>query len=309
MKKVLLATTILGMTAGFATAEIAFTGEATAGFAKTGAGSLEGDSGFQSYQSFTLSVAATGETDSGLAFGASTSFSAGKSFDFDGVDSSFLDNDEEDYVYYDWDNSGIMGRPEVFISGDFGRIAFSHNGYDDLANDSFDDNDVSYTHSIAGLDIAVAADVAGDFEGDGGGSEGTGEVSVQLGYTVSGISFEAAVDGSDDSSRFAVESTFGPITAGLTYEDDQDDGGTATQVATLDLEYSADAITVGVELSDDDTWSASAGYSANGLSLDAETNQDDEWVVTGSYDLGGGLTAEAGTDSFESVYVGAVMKF
>lgn len=281
MKKVLLATTILGMTSGFAAAEIAFSGEATAGFASVAGADVD------TYTSFELSVAATGESDSGLAFGASTSFIAGTTYDFDGADTEFELNDEAD-------NDGEMDNPEVFVSGDFGKVAFKVNGFDDLANDSFDENDVKYTHSIAGFDIGVVTDI------DGGNS------SVSLGYTVSGVALFAAYDESDESSIVSAEGTFGPVTAGLTYEDDKAE---TEAVTTLELGYAADAFSVSLEVADDESWTVGAGYSANGLTLAAETSDDDSWEVTAEYDLGGGLTAEAGVDDLENMYVGARMAF
>jgi outer membrane protein OmpU len=276
MKKVLLATTILGMTSGFAAAEIAFSGEATAGFASVAGADVD------TYTSFELSVAATGESDSGLAFGASTSFIAGTTYDFDGDDTEFAVED------------GVMDNPEVFVSGDFGKVAFSVDGFDDLANDDVETNDVQYTHSISGFDIGVVTDI----------DEGT--YSVSLGYTVSGVALSAAYDDSDESSIISAEGTIGALALGLTYEDDQ---AADEAVTTLELGYAADAFSVSLEVADDETWTIGAGYEANGLTLAAETSDDDSWEVTGSYDLGGGLTAEAGVDDLENMYVGARMAF
>jgi outer membrane protein OmpU len=280
MKKVLLATTILGMTSGFAAAEIAFSGEATAGFASVLGADVD------TYTSFELSVAATGESDSGLAFGASTSFLAGTSYDFDGDDTALDDANA--------DGDDVMGNPEVFVSGDFGKVAFKVDGFDDLANDDVDTNDVQYTHSISGFDIGVVTDI----------DEGT--YSVSLGYTVSGVALSAAYDDSDESSIISAEGTIGALALGLTYEDDQ---AADEAVTTLELGYAADAFSVSLEVADDDSWTIGAGYEANGLTLAAETSDDDSWEVTGSYDLGGGLTAEAGVDDLENMYVGARMAF
>lgn len=309
MKKVLLATTILGMTSGFAAAEIAFTGEATAGFA-----SVQGND-METYTSFKLSIAASGETDSGLAFGASTSIASGKSYDFDEDGSSEFDHARDSLVNLDDDNNGVMQRPEVFVSGDFGKISFKENGYDDLANDSFDGNDVKYTHSIAGFDIAVAADVTAASNATGpalgagntaGNGAGTGEVSASIGYTIEGITLKAAVDGSDDSSFVSASGVFGPITAGLKYDDNKAE---VEPVTTLSLAYSMDAIKVGVDLADNDTWDANVAYTASGLTLKAKTDEAEQWEVTAEYDLGGGLAAHAGTNSKDDAFVGAKMKF
>ncbi|MDZ7905675.1 MAG: hypothetical protein U5N55_07835 [Cypionkella sp.] len=56
-------------------------------------------------------------------------------------------------------------------------------------------------------------------------------------------------------------------------------------------------------------WEANVGYTANGLTVGAFTNSASDWKVTGSYDLGGGLTAEAGVNGAQDMYLGAKMAF
>ena len=91
MKKILLATTILSMSAGFAAAEVAVSGSARMGIVSTDSSSV-----FSSR--VRMSFSGTGTTDGGLAFG-------GK---FDAQDTQAA-------------NAGTSGS--VFISGAFGKIS------------------------------------------------------------------------------------------------------------------------------------------------------------------------------------------
>ena len=274
MKKVLLATTILGMTSGFAAAEIAFTGTAAAGFASEEAGAYE------AIAQFSMSIAATVETDSGISFGASTSIASGTAYDF----GDFEFDDEEE---------GTLGEPTIFISGAFGKITVDLGGFDDYAGDEEDNNDVQYTYSVNGFDVGVRADVADN--------AGTPSVSLSLGYDLSGtkLGFVWAETGS--AWEASVGRSFGPLTASLTVDD--------AEVLTVAAEYSADGITASLEFDSEEAYTVGLGYSANGVSIALETDEDNAWAATASYDLGGGLTAVAGTNADESVYVGARMKF
>jgi outer membrane protein OmpU len=281
MKKVLLATTILGMTSGFAAAEIAFTGSAAAGFAT----SAEGD--YQAIAQFNLAVAATGETDSGISFGASTSINSGTDynfgdFEFDGA-TGYADDEE----------SGALGAPTIFISGAFGKITVDLGGFDNYADDDFEDNDVEYTYSVNGFDIGVRADVADN--------AGVPTVSVSLGYDLAGTKLGLVWDELNTAWTASAERSFGAVTASLSMDQDE--------ILTVSAEYSADGITASIKADSDEGYSVGLGYSANGLSIDLSTDEDNAWEATASYDLGGGLTAVAGTNADEAVYVGAQMKF
>jgi hypothetical protein len=280
MKKVLLATTILGMTSGFAAAEIAFTGEATAGFA-----SIEG-ADYDTYTSFELSVAASGETDSGLAFGASTSFISGTTLDFDDDGSSALDANASSFGE---DNDGTMGNPEVFVSGEFGKVSFSIDGFDDYHDDDFEDHDVEYTGTFGDFSVGVRTDITG------------GTSSLQLGYTVAGTELGANFDESTEAWDISAERAFGAVTVGLGLDNDE--------VTTLNLDYEANGISAGLEIDTNEDYTVSAGYEANGLSVGAEIDQDSVWEVTAGYDLGNGLAVEAGMHESESAFLGAKMSF
>jgi outer membrane protein OmpU len=284
MKKVLLATTILGMTSGFAAAEIAFTGTAAAGFA------TDADGAYQGIAQFNLAVAATGETDSGISFGASTSINAGTDynfgdFEFDGATGSDIAEEK-----------GTLGAPTIFVSGAFGKITVDLDGFTDYKqddSDEFEGNDIEYTYSVNGFDIGVRANVAQN--------EGAPTTSVKLGYDLSGTKLGLAYDEQTEAWAISASRAFGPVTASLSLDD--------ADVVTVSAVYSADGITASLKANSDEDYDVSLGYSANGLSITLATDEVNEWKATTAYDLGGGLTAVAGVNHDEAVYVGAQMKF
>ena len=97
MKKILLATTMLAGTAGFAAAEVAISGYAEIGVIKADAG-FAGSTELQFHQDIEVTFSMSGETDSGLSFGAK------------------IDLDETNVAALD--DSGTT----VFVSGAFGKM-------------------------------------------------------------------------------------------------------------------------------------------------------------------------------------------
>lgn len=279
MKKILLASTILGMTSGIAAADIAFTGTATAGIA-----SYEGGD-FEFYNSFKLSVAATGETDTGITFGVNTSISAhGTEYDFDGFTS--VSSDTAD-----------LSNPEVFVSTSFGKLSFKVDGYKDFYADDDNDYDFEYSHSVAGFSVAVRTDLNYHY-----GS------SISLGYEGNGIKVGLVYDdeSSDDGDAYKASAAYttGPVTLGVAASDDDYDG----QLSYVSVAYSENGLSASLEAVSDDTYTVKAGYSFDAYSLSLEFD-DSDWEANASYDLGGGLKAVAGANSDDSLLIGAEMSF
>jgi len=85
MKKILLATTVLAMSAGFAAADVKVSGSASMGIANDGV--ANDVDGYEVYSSVKIKFGASVVSDSGIEFGASTSVSGGHSYSFgDGAD-------------------------------------------------------------------------------------------------------------------------------------------------------------------------------------------------------------------------------
>ena len=277
MKKILLATTIVAMSAGFASAEIKFSGSAAAGLAKDGDGTVvdaKNDTKIHTYSYAKLSVEFAGESDNGLTFGANFNMTAGEKYTF---------ADDEGFET----KSGAFGMPEVYVAGAFGKIAFASDDYD-FFDDANGGGDVKYTGSFGGASVGVIADIEGK------------DASISLGYTMNGIVLAADYD-SFHIYNVSAAYTYNDITVKVgTREDHRND---------LTLSYAKDGISGSVRLSSDKSWEVKAGYSANGLALNAKTNKAKEWELTTSYDLGGGLSAEAGVNYAKDAFVGVKMAF
>ena len=293
MKKVLFATTALIATAGVAAADVTLSGAANATLIDTGA------TGSDTYlqTAVELDVTFSGESDNGLAFGAT------------------MDLDDTDNAA-----AGTVGDPEVFISGAFGRLNFgaiSHAadgiGLADVGENGIgvDDEieglrngteaDVSYAYSVNGLSLTLStvvgvAATAEDAEGDWG---------LHLGYTMGGLTIEVG------------------------HADDDSTGDTAT---ALELGYKAGDLAIGAMvvsqdlnaagLRDRDGYGLSASYTVDALTLtgvyasvDGATvgaASQDDFGVGFAYSLGGGVTVAGGVGEVNKIDrwdLGIAMKF
>lgn len=298
MKKILIATTILGMSAGFAAAQVSFKGTGTAGFASNGTAAggkaqdvakatiANGKTEF--YSSFKLSVAAAGETDSGLTFGASTSLTVGTTY-------AFADDDAFEA------GKGTMGGPTLFIAGEFGKISFKQNGFKEFQDDNAEKYDVDYAGTFGGLSVGVRSDVNTVAGNTAYNPATSGKSSIKLGYEVAGITLGGAYDEVGDKWGISAARAFGPVTATLATD--------SAEKTSVKVAYAVDALSASLKVASDDSWELEAGYKANGIDLAAKTDNKDKWKVTAGYDLGGGLSLKAGTNYTEDMFVGAEMSF
>src|SRR6056297_2063484 len=155
MKKVLLASTALLLTAGFASAQsIELSGDANAGLKYDEDGNADGDE-LTVHNEINMTIAGSGATDTGLTFGA------------------FVTIDETDG----------LDDAEVFVSGVFGTVTvgridhatdslgiadvgFDGIGLDDPAeqykNATAGGPDILYSYSAAGLTFSASAEIEGD---------------------------------------------------------------------------------------------------------------------------------------------------
>jgi len=282
MKKVLLATTALVLSAGIASAEISFSGSAAAGIGRDAASALQGydDGEFHVYNSGTIDIAASTETANGLTIGVSTSVSFGNSFAFD--DGGFESND------------GTIGAPTLTLSGSGVTLTFADDGVDHLYSDDYA-GDVGLAYSSDALSAALVYDLDND------GVHGT-EWSANGSFTASGATVSVALD-SNDAYNLGVAYTAGAVSASVATDND----GTVT-VNTVTLGYSAEGMSASVEINDDDTWSVEGGYSANGMGITVSTDDASAWSATASYDLGG-ASLDAGITSTDIAYAGVSFSF
>lgn len=276
MKKILFATTALVASAGFAAADVSFSGSAEAGIAAESGG----DAAVYSFAS--LDVAFSGTSDNGIEFGASIDVTAGTEYDAGDFE-------------FDGDADGTFGFGSAWISTGGLTLTFDNDGIDNLYDDDFS-HDVQVSYAAGDITVDVTVDVDD--------SDAT-DYSFSIAYAAGAISASLAGDDGDDNLVLNLGYEINDMmNVGLEY--DQNGGA---DVTTLTLGYASNGFSVDAEVDTDDGWSLGVGYTAGDLSVNASTDDAEEWEITGSYDFGGGLTAIAGINYDDSYYAGLTMSF
>lgn len=280
MKKILLATSILAATTGFAAAEITLSGDARMGIVYDG-----NDAQFSSRArvKFTLS----GETDTGLSFGAS--------FRADQTDAGEAQAGNTD-----------MGAGTVFISGGFGKLEMG----DVVSAGEAALGDLSGVGYTGLADFSDIPYINGD---DGNDFDGTGAL---YSYSASGFGFFLGLtDGSDNDpttvdadASYSIGASYGTdaYSVALAYlsgtpgNDEAEEvilGGSTTFGAATLKGYYADFDNTAIEKS----YGLSVDYALDAVTLTAFARRDelgatdaDSFGLGAAYDMGGGATLKAG---------------
>ena len=276
MKKVLLASSVLALSAGVAFAEgIEFSGSAVMGV---------GDNGVDDVRSILetyLTAKGSGETDTGLAFGFETTIAT---YDTDG---GLNDDGTSAFI------SGAFGKlsmgsvaeaDEVATLSDIGGL--SGLGVDNIAESFTGDSagrethDVNYTYSGGALTASLSAHLGAAGEGDGyaaGLKYAFGDAYVGLGYNDDNISAAAGTV----LSVYA-GGTFGAVGVKAMWSEwDPDAAGDSLNAYGVHVDYTMDALTL------------SAQYSAADL-VNAAGSDYEAFGVGAAYDLGGGASVVGG---------------
>lgn len=315
MKKILLATSILAATTGFAAAEVTLSGDARMGLVYNGS-----DVNFSSRARVKFTLA--GETDTGLSFGAS--FRADQALA--GVNSTGTELTGIGAI-----GNTRMGAGTVFISGGFGKLEMG--------------DVVSAGEAVLGDLSAVGYTGLGDFSdipyinGDGEQlGQGTGAL---YSYSASGFGFYMGLYDGDDGTHLAegtgtldagysVGVSYGTdaFTVALAYlnngsVDDVDGaeeiilGGSTTFGAASLKGYYADFDNAGV----DKSYGLSVDYTMDAVTLTGFARRDelpeddvDSFGLGAAYDMGGGAVFKAGvvdSDALEDTVadLGITMSF
>ena len=312
MKNILLASTALVMTAGFASAEVALSGYAEMGIkggdatvvtSGVNAGDVINTGETQFHNDIDIKFSLSGETDGGLAFGAT--------IDLDEVTKSA-----------EVGGTGTLNRSSVFISGAFGKVTMG-------------DTDGAFDWAMKELEFGTS--MGDDHTTHQGfnlnsGLDGThdGQI-VRYEYSFGAISaavsaeLDDAANGDDPVLGLAVQYKGDmagmALTAGAAYQTVETAGGVQTSVAGVSVFAGMDnGLTIGVNLSQEQMDGAEdinfaaigAGYTVGALSLGANYGvytQDgaadvDGFGLVANYDLGGGAVVMAGYGSDVSAVAG-----
>ena len=279
MKKVLLATSALALSAGFASAEVSWSGSAGAGVGQTAGTELEVWSGID------LNVAASTTTDSGMSLSVSEDFGGGSLADYD-----------DDYAIEA--QTSDLDTPTLTIGLGGSTITLENQAIDDLYDDS-QNGDIGVSSTVGGLTIGLVMDTDAA-AGEPGMSYSLGGSMGAIGLSLIGTDGD---DAGNEASKLKATYAAGDITTTVQI----DDKGAADDVTEASIAYTTGDLKVTFTADDADDWSADIGYSAAGLSVNYHTGKDEKWEANASYDLGGGATFKAAVN--EAEYLAAGMQF
>ena len=304
MKKVLFATTALVASAGIASAEVAISGSAEMGIV---GGDRYNDTQF--FQSVDVRFTMTGETDSGLTFGATIDLE-------DAVDTARTGADLVD--------SRGFSDYTVFVSGSFGTLTMgdtdgafdwamretnivggsiddsetAHSGFNGNAglDGVYDGQIVRYNYSFSGFAIAVSAEL-----NDGG----AGDPALGVGATYSGdfggvnmrVGFGYQSNSAFDIMGVSLSGSSAGFSAALNYSDLDGYRGNESHMG-IGVGYTMDAVSIGLNYG---SYDRTVGADRDGYGLAV------------NYDLGGGAVVQFGysdgSNNQSSFSLGLAMSF
>ncbi len=276
MKKVLLATSALTLSAGFASADVSMSGTGGAGvFGAAGAD-------LSVYSGVDLGFSLSGASDNGMTFSASLDMGGGQTLDTGDFELDTQDMGTDDNVSVAIGVSGLT-------------ITLSQDGVDDLYDDDIA-GDIGISGAMGDLTYSVVT-----------GLEDADPTSLSIGYSAGAISGSVATSDEGDASTVSVTYAMGDIT--VSAESDTDRTGADTSSVTLTYAMS-DGMSVSLENSEDvNTLGVSYSSGAISVAVEADDATDESWEATMAYDLGGGATFNLGTNDDETTFAGVGFSF
>ena len=270
MKKVLLTTTALVMTAGVASAEISMSGTAhTAMVATTTANAVV-------VTGADLNFALSGASDNGITLSTSIDMGAGSTVDYD-----------DDFAL-DTQDMGTDANPAVTIGYAGYTIVMDNEGVDDAYDDAdANHKDISLAGSTGGVDFSVQIDTDDN------------KASASVGATVGGVAVTYAMSNEADAAGGnSLSASYDMGDATLTAS--SDDNGTEKTTNKVGVTYAMDAVTLSYTLANtnEEGWEdydVSVGYEAGAMSATYATDEEGVNSLVAEYDLGGGVTFFAST--------------
>ena len=276
MKKVLLATSALTLSAGFASADVSMSGTGGAGvFGANGAD-------LSVYSGVDLGFALSGASDNGMTFSASLDMGGGQTLDTGDFELDTQDMGTDDNVSV---AIGVAGL----------TITLSQDGVDDLYDDDIA-GDIGISGAMGDLTYSIVT-----------GLEDADPTSLSIGYSAGAISGSVATSDEGDASNVTVSYAMGDIT--ISAESDTDRAGADTSSVTVTYAM-ADGMSVSLENSEDvNTLGVSYSSGAVSVAVEADDATDESWEATMAYDLGGGATFNLGTNDDETTFAGVGFSF
>jgi outer membrane protein OmpU len=293
MKKVLLATSALFLTAGVASAELSFAGKADAGIFKAGNGAAAADANYSVYTGIDINITASTTTDNGMTISAATDMGAG--FILDAADKELDDQTAA---------ANDLTAPEVKIGFNGVTIELQSEGVDDYYDGDLENYDIGVSGTFAGLSYGIAYETEENTASD---------YSATVGYAMGDMSITLNTNqrnnGLDAQTSVSASYTVGAVKA--TVKNDNMGGEGADAVNTFTIAYTAGPAVVTLSAKDDanGSWDASVVYTAGAYTISANTDEAEAWEASVAYDLGGGASMTVGADHNDTSFAGVSFAF
>jgi len=295
MKKVLLATTALFVTAGVASAEVSFSGTTQVSVSDTNSAGND----LNTHIDFNVAVSST--TDSGVTMSAGFGYDAGRQVDTADFELDANEAAASDIANVVDNNPGwTTAAPSLTIGYNGITITADGSGVADLYNGDVNSGDLGIAGSMGGLSFGLTTGI----------SNGDDNSSMSLGYAMGDITASyVSTNNSDGRATDASKISLGYKTGDATItvaSDDRDD--TADAVQSVAVAYSMDAVKVSLSAASTgasgssigDDWDVSVSYTTGAITASLATDEDSVSKISASYDLGGGANAflvnRSGTD-------------
>ena len=280
MKKVLLTTTALVMTAGVAAAEVSFSGTAGIAFIDDNGARDTATAGTANATSYGTGMFVESYYDLNVGISATASNGLSMSAGFDMGGGSKIDYDDDDVV----ELQGVdVGDADVAVSYNGWTLTVDQEGIDNLFDDTQADDDVMVSGSMGGISVAVTSDLEESHN------------SYKLGMTIAGAAVTLTGTNDDDAGGDAtgvsVSYPMGDLTLSASVSDESNDAEDDTSIG---LSYAMDALTVsytsikpGSTGAQGDEWDLKLSYSAGAMSASVNIDEADATTMIAEYDLGG----------------------
>jgi len=281
MKKVLLTTTALVMTAGVAAAEVSISGKTQINVTATG----NGDNVMNTHAD--INIALSGTYDNGMTMSTTIGWDVGREADYN-----------DDFQLDAAEGGASAASPNMTIGYAGYTFTADGEGLDNLYDDGNTSGQFGVAGSMGGIDFALTTNVDGN---DSVNSYSLGYAMGDITATVTGTNDHDNADAgvvSGDATKVVVAYAMGDSTITLTSDDGDDTAeavtkiGVSTKIDALTFTYvAASNGTAGSSVGDD--WDATIAYSAGALGASYTLDEDDRSRLVVDYDLGGGASAFA----------------
>lgn len=282
MKKILLATTALVMTAGMAAAEIKFSSVAGAGFATDGVNDAEVWSGID------INISGMVTTDGGVTISVADDIGGGKLIDWD-----------DDYEI---DTQGTtIGTPAVTVAYGGMSLKFDNNAVDDLYDDD-QDGDIGFSGKFGDITIGATVDTKP--------AAGEPQFSYSLKANLSGVGLSiAGTDGDDNGDSAAKITATMAVASGVELSVKADNKGASDTVTTVGAAFESNGMSLSASADNNSDWDVGLGYTMGSVAFNFATDEASAWEANATYDLGGGASFKASANADDFLAAGVIFKF